>query len=82
MNQIIQTKFLDFKEVKNRYTPIINGIVNDFIELEYETNSIYSISWINRYEKCITDRIHRNGLENFILMIHNKYFDFLTKKIQ
>ncbi len=82
MNQIIQTKFLDFKEVKNRYTPIINGIVNDFIELEYETNSIYSISWINRFEKCITDRIHRNGLENFILMIHNKYFDFLTKKIQ
>lgn len=81
MNQIIQTNFLDFKEVKNRYTPIINGIVNDFIELEYETNSIYTISWINRYEKCITDRIHRNGLENFILMIHNKYFDFLTNKI-
>ena len=82
MNNNLQTKILEFNQVNNRYTPVVNGSVNDFIEIVYETNSIYSISWINRYEKCITNRIHRNGLENFVLMIHDKYFDFLTNKIQ
>jgi hypothetical protein len=80
MKKGLQSKFLEFKQVKNRYTPIVNGYINDFIELEYETNSIYSVTWLNRYEECKTNFVHRIGLENFVIMLHNKYFELLTIK--
>lgn len=36
MTNKLQSKILEFKQVKNRYTPIVNGYINDFIELEME----------------------------------------------
>lgn len=81
MKNIQQRTQIEFKQVKNRYTPIVNGITNDFIEVEYETKSIYTVSWINRFERCVIDRVKSSEVRNFILMLHNKYFDFLTHKI-
>jgi hypothetical protein len=71
---------LDFKEVNTRYTPIINGLVNEFIEFEYYTQGIYSITWINKYEESKTNYVDGINLHEFIIMIHNKYFHFLTIK--
>jgi hypothetical protein len=82
MKNKLQSKLLEFKEVKNRYTPIVNGNVNEFIELEYMTKSTYSVTWLNRFEECKTNYVDRIGLENFILMLHDKYFELLTLKLK
>jgi flagellar basal body-associated protein FliL len=34
----------------------------------------------DRYEECKTNFVHRIGLENFVIMLHNKYFELLTIK--
>lgn len=80
MKNIQQKTYIEFKQMKNRYTPIVNGIINDFIEVEYESKSIYTVSWINRFEQCITDKVQSSHVKNFILMLHNKYYRLLTNK--
>ena len=69
---------LKYKEVNNRYTPIVNGCINEFIEFEYYTKGIYSVTWINKYEESKTNYVDEFNLHEFILMIHNKYFQTLT----
>jgi hypothetical protein len=71
---------LKFREVNNRYTPIVNGCINEFIEFEYYTKGTYSITWINKYEESKTNYVDGFNLHEFILMIHNKYFQILTNK--
>ena len=64
----------DLKELKGRRH------VSKSVLVDNETNSIYSVTWFNRYEECKTNFVHRIGLENFVIMLHNKYFELLTIK--
>ncbi len=72
--------FLKFKQVGNRYTPIVNGVLNDFIEVKYDKNCIYQITWLNKFEKLIIDRVHEKGLQGFVIMLHKKYYNLLKFK--
>ncbi len=74
-----EKKSLYFLEKNKRYTPIISGVMNEFIELEYDTLCIYWITWVNKFERIITSRVEEEKLCDFIKMLHNKYYYLLTK---
>ena len=82
MRKKIGEKSLKFIEVKNIYTPLIGGRINEFIEIVYNTQSIYSVTWINRFEEIKTNSVLETDLHDFILMIDNKYYNILTNKIK
>jgi hypothetical protein len=78
----IESNSLRFREVKNHYTPIVKDKINEFIEIVYYTKSIYSVTWINRFEEFKTNYVLGRDLHDFILMIDNKYYNILTNKIK
>lgn len=81
MKRSIESSLLKFQEVKDYYTPIVKGKINEFIEIEYKTKCIYSVTWVNRFEEFKTNNVLGSDLHDFVLMIHNKYFNFLTFKL-